>query len=154
MFSRPLSLQKLFDFFLALTIPWFPAARASAKVGGRKLSIPMITLTVLFHSFIILNALQEVESELMYFSLVILMGYFAYVTAIRTEVRQTYHIQGNMFQDFLIVMFLHPFAVDQLQRQTLYDHAKNDEIDGAEMNDFNTTNSLEMEEKETFLKKA
>lgn len=150
-FTFPLSLQKLLDFVVALTIPWFPAGRASTKPGGQKISTQMITLAVLFHAFIILLILKEVENDMIYIGWVVLMGYFAYVTAIRANIRRTYKIGGNMVQDFLIVMFLHPFAVDQLDRQVLYERTENDEINDAELEDLRR-NERERKEKETFIK--
>ena len=152
-FTFPLSLQKLIDLAVAVTIPWFPAGRASAKVGGRKMYAPMVTMAVLFYTFIILLILQEVETDIAYIGWVVLMGYFAYVTGIRAEVRKAFEIEGNMFQDFLVVMFLHPFAVDQLDRQMLYERTMNDANDGAEMQHFER-NATDIEEKETFIKRS
>ena len=148
MFTCPLSQQKLVDFSVAVIIPWFAVGRASAKVRNGKMYAPMITMAVLFNTAIILVILKVVENDVMYIGCVVLMGYFAYVTAIRADVRQAYQIKGNMLQDFLIVMFLHPFAVYQLDRQTLYERAKNE--DGAELQAFRR-NATDLEEKETFI---
>ncbi|XP_028401314.1 uncharacterized protein LOC114524439 [Dendronephthya gigantea] len=153
-FTFPLSSQKLLDFAIALTIPWFPAGRASTKPGGRKISTQMISLAVLFYSFIILLILKKVENDIIYFGWVVLMGYFAFVTAIRANIRQTYKIDGNMVLDFLVVMFLHPFAVDQMDRQVLYERAKKDDENfGAELEDLRRY-EVEIEERETFIKKS
>ena len=148
----PLTWQKMGEFAIALTIPWFAAGRASARLRNGKVYAPMAIMAVLFHTVIILIILKEVENDLLYIGCVVLMGYFAYVTAIRADIRQEYEIEGNMLNDFLIVMFLHPFAVDQLDKQTVLGHARNED-DGAEMKDFKG-NEMDLDENETFIKNA
>lgn len=149
----PVSLHTLLDVVILVIAPWFPAGRAYSRLRTRNIYVPMIILAILFHLFIILIILQEVETDIVYLGCVVLMGYFSYVTALRAEIRETYHIEGNMLQDFLVVMFLHPFAVDQLDRQVMRERAKEDENYGDELQDFkNDTRNIE--EKETFLKKS
>ena len=152
-FTCPFSLHKIGDFLIALATPWFTAGRASAKLRNGKVYAPMVILAILFHTVIILIVLKEVENDVVYIGWVVLMGYFAYVTAIRADIRQAYEIEGNMLQDFLIVMFLHPFAVDQLGRQTLYERTTIDENDGAELKDYKR-DEMDIDEKETFINNA
>ena len=130
----PISLNKLGYLLVAVVIPWFPAGRAASKLRARKVYTPMVAMAVLFHLFLILIILKEVETDIVYLGWVVLMGYFSYVTAIRAQIREAHRIKGNMIQDFLIVMFLHPFAVDQLDRQVIRKRSNNDEnSDAAEL---------------------
>ena len=152
-FTCPLSLHKMFNFAIAVIAPWYPAGRAYSKLRTRKIYVSMITMAILFNLSIILIIFKTVETDIEYIGLVVLMGYFSYVTAIRAEIRQTYHIDGNMLQDFLVVMFLHPFAVDQLDREVMHERAKKDENYGEELEVFKN-NKRNIEEKETFLKKS
>lgn len=149
----PLSWHKMFDFAIAVIAPWFPAGRAYSKLRTRKIYVPMITMAILFNLSIILIILKKLETDIEYIGLVVLMGYFSYVTAVRAEIRQAHHIEGNMLQEFLVVMFLHPFAVDQLDRQMMHMRAKKDENYGDELEDFKS-NERNVEEKETFLRKS
>ena len=152
-FTCPLSLQKMFNFAIAVIAPWYPAGRAYSKLRTRKIYVSMITMAILFNLSIILIIFKTMGTDIEYIGLVVLMGYFSYVTAIRAEIRQTYHIDGNMLQDFLVVMFLHPFAVDQLDREVMHERAKKDENYGEELEVFKN-NKRNIEEKETFLKKS
>lgn len=151
--SHPRSLKKLLDLVIALVTPWFPAGRASAKVSGRKVYAPMITMAVLYNTFILLIVLQKLETDIAYIGWVVLMGYFAYVAAIRAKVRRVCQIEGNMFKDLLVVMMLHPFAVDQLYRQMLYGCVANDPSSGLKLQRLEQ-NDEDVEEKQTFINGA
>lgn len=145
-FTYPLSLQKLFDLVVAATVPWLPAGQVSGKVNGQKPLFAIITMAVLFNtSFFLLSIHRVVESGLAYIGWVILMGFFTYVVTIRVEVRQKFGIGGNMLQDFLVVLFLFPFAIDQLNQQMICERGKKDDDDGVNMDDLGG-DSLEKQE--------
>lgn len=144
-----LSCEKLLALIIAIFAPWLPAGRASGKVsGGQKPWCAMITMGVLFYGWILLEFLELAVVGLAYVGWVILMGFFAYVVAIRVAVRQKHDIPGNIFQDFLLVVFMYPFAVDQMDRQMMYEKAKKDDGDDVNMADLGKDS-----EKEQFLRK-
>lgn len=136
-----ISLQTLVALLVAIFAPWYHAGRASGKVYSQKPWYVMTTIATLFYGWILLEFLELAVPGLAYVGWAILMGFFAYLTGIRMAVRQKYGIQGNMFQDFLIVMFLLPFAVDQMDRQMMYERAKKDDGDDINMADLGKDSS-------------
>ena len=50
---------------------------------------------------------------------VVLCVFFAYVAGIRSSIREEYALSGNIAEDALIVVFLYPLAVDQMEKHML-----------------------------------
>ena len=145
----PFSSQSMLRFFMAVVLPWFAAGSASAKLSARKTYAPIITGAVLLNTFIFLEFFGVADSDIGYIGLILLFGYFVFVTPIRTKVRKTYKIDGNIVQDFLVVTLLHPFAVLQMEAQVLYSYEENDAIENAADVNNVQNNSREIQERET-----
>ena len=148
----PFSSQSMLRFAMAVVLPWFVAGSASAKLPGRKPYVPMITGAVLFNTFIILEFFGEVDSDTRYIGWIVLFGYFVFVTSIRTKIRKAYKIDGNILQDFLVVTFLHPFAVLQMDAQKLYQYEENDAVNNVAYVNKVQSSSAEIQEREEALK--
>ena len=147
----PLSSQSMLRFFMAVVAPWYAAGSASAKLSVRKTYAPIITGAVLFNTFILLEFFGVADSDIEYIGLIVLFGYFVFVTSIRTKVRKAYKIDGNIVQDFLAVTLLHPFAVLQMEAQVLYRYEENDAIENAADVNNVQNNAPEIQERETLI---
>ena len=77
----------------------------------------------------------------------ILVGFLAYVVGIRVAVRQKHGIPGSIFQDSLISL-MYPLAVDQMDREMMFERGKKDDGDDVNMADLGKD-----AEKEQFLQK-
>lgn len=146
-FSRP-SCENLLALVVAIFAPWWPAGRASGKVyGDQKPWCAMITMGTFFYGWIILHLLELAVVGLAYVGWVILVGFLAYVVGIRVAVRQKHGIPGSIFQDSLISL-MYPLAVDQMDREMMFERGKKDDGDDVNMADLGKD-----AEKEQFLQK-
>lgn len=136
LFTSPFNVSKLVDLFIALTFPWLPAGRAALKARDKYMHMPMTVMAIMFYTVLTLLILQIVEKDIVYIACVVLMGYFAYVATQRVEIRQVCHIDGNVLEDFLVVMFLHPFAVDQMNKQMVLKRTLNGENEEVRLDEF------------------
>ena len=107
------SLKRL---LVAVVAPWYPAGRAAGKLYRKDPHSYMVIVAVLFYGWILLEVLQVVDVGLAYVGWVVLCGFFAYVAGIRSSIREEYALSGNIAEDALIVVFLYPLAVDQMEK--------------------------------------
>ena len=107
----------------------------------------MITMGTFFYGWIILHLLELAVVGLAYVGWVILVGFLAYVVGIRVAVRQKHGIPGSIFQDSLISL-MYPLAVDQMDREMMFERGKKDDGDDVNMADLGKD-----AEKEQFLQK-
>lgn len=124
------SIFDVFDFvsfnsvkrlFIAIVAPWWPAGQAAAKVYHKKSCSYMVTMAVLFYGWMLLEILQLVDVGLAYVGWVVLCGFFAYVVGIRSAIREKFNLLGNIAEDALLVVFIYPLAVDQMEKHMLID---------------------------------
>lgn len=123
-----LSLNSLKRLIIAIFLPWWPAGYAASKVYRKSAWSYMVPMAVLFYGWVLLEILQVVESGLAYVGWVVLCGFFAYVVGIRLAIRDECAISGSMFEDAMVVIFLYPFAVDQMEKHMIIEerHKKDD----------------------------
>ena len=107
------SLKRL---LVAIVAPWYPAGRAAGKLYRKNPHWYMVIVAVLFYGWVLLEVLQVVDVGLAYVGWVVLCGFFAYVVGIRSAIREEYALSGNLAEDALIVVFLYPLAVDQMEK--------------------------------------
>ena len=102
---------------VAVVAPWYPIGKAAHKLGGSKDRkwVYMIVLAVPFYSWMVFMALEPVVAAISYVGWTVLIGFFAYVTAIRYSMREKYAIHGNIVEDFFAVMLVYPFAAYQME---------------------------------------
>ena len=104
---------------VAIVAPWYPAGRAAGKLYRKDPRSYMVIVAVLFYGWVLLEVLQVVDVGLAYVGWVVLCGFFAYVAGIRSSIREEYALSGNIAEDALIVVFLYPLAVDQMEKHML-----------------------------------
>ena len=54
----------------------------------------------------------------------LLLGFFAYATVIRNEIRKNYGLQGNLIEDLLTHSLVYPFGLIQLDKEMIYLESK------------------------------
>lgn len=114
-----LTLHSLKRLVVAILAPWWPAGHAAGKLYHKSPLSYMVIMAVLFYGWLLLEILQVVDTGLAYIGWVVLCGFFAYVAGIRIALREEYGIQGSMIHDALVVVFLYPLAVDQMEKHML-----------------------------------
>lgn len=114
--SNP-TLKGVAKVLLAVVAPWYPMGKAAFKIGGTKERkwLYMLFLAVPFYLWIVLMCLEPVVDGISYVAWTVLIGFFAYATAIRNAMREKYNIYGNMVEDFFAVMLVYPFAATQME---------------------------------------
>ncbi|XP_028413318.1 uncharacterized protein LOC114536169 [Dendronephthya gigantea] len=116
---------------IAILAPWLPAGHAAAKLYRKKPLSYMIIMAILFYGWIILEITEVYANGLAYVGWVVLCGFFGYVLGLRSAIREECAISGSILADALTVIFLYPFAVDQLDKHMLieYRQKKDDPTD-------------------------
>ena len=115
------SAKKLFSVIVAIFAPWWSAGRSAGKVYGQKAWPHMLIVATLFYGWIVLEIVEIVEDGLAYIGWVVLFGFFTYVVGIRIAVRNRYNISGSMVEDALSVIFMYPFAIDQVDEHLSFE---------------------------------
>ena len=103
-FDNP-SRQRFLDLFIATVAPWWPAGQAAARVHNTRPWRYMIIPAVLFNGWILLEALQSLESGLAYIGWVILCAFLAYMVSIRLSVRV--HVLCVTFRQMIVTSVFH-----------------------------------------------
>ncbi|KXJ09629.1 hypothetical protein AC249_AIPGENE2227 [Exaiptasia diaphana] len=101
----------------ALFAPWYPIGNAAGKVYGSNRYVAMVCLAIPFYAWILLEILQVVEVGLAYVGWAVLFGFIAYGTGVRAEIREKFHIVGNLGEDMFAMMLTYPLAALQMEEQ-------------------------------------
>ena len=117
------SAKKLFSVIVAIFAPWWSAGRSAGKIYGQKAWPHMLIVATLFYGWIVLEIVEIVEDGLAYIGWVVLFGFFTYVVGIRIAVRNRYKISGSMVEDALSVIFMYPFAIDQVDEHLSFERS-------------------------------
>ncbi|XP_028517182.1 uncharacterized protein LOC110246702 [Exaiptasia diaphana] len=112
----PLIGDKIYGTF-ALFAPWYPIGNAAGKVYGSNRYVAMVCLAIPFYAWILLEILQVVEVGLAYVGWAVLFGFIAYGTGVRAEIREKFHIVGNLGEDMFAMMLTYPLAALQMEEQ-------------------------------------
>ena len=115
------SAKKLFSVIVAIFAPWWSAGRSAGIIYGQKAWPHMLIVATLFYGWIVLEIVEIVEDGLAYIGWVVLFGFFTYVVGIRIAVRNRYNISGSMVEDALSVIFMYPFAIDQVDEHLSFE---------------------------------
>ena len=115
------SAKKLFSVIVAIFAPWWSAGRSAGKIYGQKAWPHMLIVATLFYGWIVLEIVEIVEDGLAYIGWVVLFGFFTYVVGIRIAVRNRYNISGSMVEDAVSVIFMYPFAIDQVDEHLSFE---------------------------------
>ncbi|RMX43466.1 hypothetical protein pdam_00001886 [Pocillopora damicornis] len=109
------SVQKV---LIAIVAPWYSMGKAASKIASRedRKYVYMLALAVPFYLWVICMALEPAVEGISYIGWTILIGFFAYATAIRYSIREKYAIYGNMTEDFFAVTLTYFFAAYQMER--------------------------------------
>ena len=102
---------------------------AAGKLNGSSRWVYMLVLAIPFYGWVVLEALQPLESGLAYIGWAVLFGFFAYATGIRFQMREEFGIIGNMGEDFFAVMLMYPFAAMQMEEQMLIVEAETKDVE-------------------------
>ena len=62
---------------------------------------------------------------LVYMGCSLLLGFFAYATVIRNEIREKNGLQGNLIEDLMTLSLVYPFGIIQLDEEMIYLEQKN-----------------------------
>ena len=111
--------RRVKNLAVAILAPWWPMGNAAGKLYGSGRWVSMLLLAIPFYSWILLEALQPLETGLAYIGWAVLFGFFAYGTGIRAQMREKFGIVGNMAEDFFAVM-MYPLAAMQMDEQMTY----------------------------------
>lgn len=125
------SVQKV---LIAIVAPWYSMGNAASKFAGRedRKYLYMLALAAPFYLWIVCMALEPVVQGISYVGWTILIGFFAYATAIRNSIREKYAIYGNMTEDFFAVTLTYFFAAYQMEHHM--DHVEHFDMDGTNLN--------------------
>ena len=115
------SAKKLFSVIVAIFAPWWSAGRSAGKIYGQKAWPHMLIVATLLYGWIVLEIVEIVEDGLAYIGWVVLFGFFTYVVGIRIAVRNRYNISGSMVEDAVSVIFMYPFAIDQVDEHLSFE---------------------------------
>ena len=115
------SAKKLFSVIVAIFAPWWSAGRSAGIIYGQKAWPHMLIVATLFYGWIVLEIVEIVEDGLAYIGWVVLFGFFTYVVGIRIAVRNRYNISGSMVEDAVSVIFMYPFAIDQVDEHLSFE---------------------------------
>ena len=127
-FYRPTG-RRLCNLLIAIVAPWWPMGNAAGKLNGSSRWVYMLVLAIPFYGWVVLEALQPLESGLAYIGWAVLFGFFAYATGIRFQMREEFGIIGNMGEDFFAVMLMYPFAAMQMEEQMLIVEAETKDVE-------------------------
>ena len=109
------SLRMFVKFLIAFFIPWYFLGYASKKISKRG-AVHTIIMALLHYSAIILVILQLILPNLAYVGLTVYIGFVAYCTSIRLEIRQHFSISGNIIEDFFASFFMYPCVAVQVYK--------------------------------------
>lgn len=113
------SVISLKRFVIAVFAPWLPAGRAAKKFCKRSGWFNMAIMALLFYAWILCEIFHFVDSALPHVGRIFLCAFFAYVTGIRSSIRQEEEIPGSMLSDACTVVFVYFLAVDQMEKHVL-----------------------------------
>ena len=105
---------------IAVLAPWYVIAVAMDKhhSSSKRKAFAMLFMAVPFNAWIVLLLLELVPVEgISYVGWAVLFVFFGIATAIRTGIREAQGINGNMVEDFFVVMLLYPLAAHQMEQQ-------------------------------------
>ena len=107
--------EKFSRVVVAIFAPWWPLGKAAATLFKTKRWPYMLLFAVPFYTWALLQILQVVNPGLAYIGWAILVGFFAYASGMRSNMRDKYGINGNMVEDFFAVMLVYPLAAVQME---------------------------------------
>ena len=114
------SAAKWLNVLIAAIFPWLRGGQAAGKVYNQKSWPHMLVLSLLMYAWIALEIGEIAEDGLAYIGWVVLFAFFVYLMAIRIAIRARSGIEGSMFEDALVVIFLYPLTVDQMHEHIFY----------------------------------
>ena len=119
--------KRVLKTVLATIFPWYFLAKIVSK-GSRKSARTfwktVILLAILFLGSVALMFGEVKVHGLIYMSCSLLLGFFAYATVIRNEIRKNYGLQGNLIEDLLTHSLVYPFGLIQLDKEMIYLESK------------------------------
>ena len=119
--------KRVLKTVLATIFPWYFLAKIVSK-GSRKSARTfwktVILLAILFLGSVALMFGEVKVHGLIYMGCSLLLGFFAYATVIRNEIRKKYGLQGNLIEDLLTHSLVYPFGLIQLDKEMIYLESK------------------------------
>ena len=107
--------SKMKKLVVAIVAPWWPMGIAASKFYKTGKLSQMLILAVPFYGWVALEVLQIFDSGLAYMGWAILFGFIACGTGLRSNMRDKFGINGNIFEDFFAVLLAYPLAAIQME---------------------------------------
>ena len=98
----------------ALFVPWYFIGNAKHKLDKSNKWLVIIFIAAVHYIAMILIILECVVKNLAYVGLAVYVGFVAYCTLVRFEMRGQYYISGNMTEDFFASLLMYPCVVVQM----------------------------------------
>uniref|UniRef100_A0A7M5VCE0 BCCT family transporter n=1 Tax=Clytia hemisphaerica TaxID=252671 RepID=A0A7M5VCE0_9CNID len=120
------SIKGVKKIILNLFFPWYTLSKAVVKLdslsssGNRSKSkesfISCASLCFMFNGWIILLVLEFYLQNISYVGWSLFVFFLVHATKIRIQIREFYHLEGTLYEDFLITL-LYPFTCVQIENQ-------------------------------------
>ncbi|XP_048575622.1 glycine betaine transporter 1 [Nematostella vectensis] len=108
------SIGRLYKLLIAIVAPWWPMGNANAKLNHTTRWTRMVFMAMPFYAWVFLTALQPIEKGLAYLGWALFMGFVAFATGLRAEMRDKYGIVGNLLEDMFAVLLMYPLVAMQM----------------------------------------
>lgn len=115
-----LQIDRIVIIVVSIGAPWYHLAKMRVRMNredSKMFFLYAIQFGLPFYLWFFLMISEVAVEQISYVGWAVLMGFFAFATSVRGDLREKYDIEGNMIEDFFTMMLVFPLAISQMVDQ-------------------------------------